>query len=264
VIFSDNFDSYADQAAFQAAWPVVSPQPSGTLSTLQSVSAPNSVNIASASTTAPSQRNGRSFTETGIIVPGDQLIWSFDWYDDNPAAAPYRNYANLQDGTGPSTSPTGQLISLGLNNNQTAVNSGGQYYMARILGYTVPTTADPDGGPAESVGGAGAYFKLNDFTAPNRSLGWHNFKVIMTTDDGIDTDYAFYVDNVLTEKVSPGGVAGSIRSYDVIRIGSGVSTTNQAWYDNMNVEFIANVPEPGSFALITIGAGMFLRRRRAA
>ena len=49
-----------------------------------------------------------------------------------------------------------------MNNNQTIANSGGNFYMARILGYTVPTTADPDGGPAESVGGAGAFFKLND------------------------------------------------------------------------------------------------------
>lgn len=43
---------------------------------------------------------------------------------------------------------------MGFNNNQSGPNSGGQYYMARILGYTVPTTADPDGGPVESVGGA--------------------------------------------------------------------------------------------------------------
>ena len=43
---------------------------------------------------------------------------------------------------------------MGFNDNQTGANSGGQFYMGRILGYTVPAI-DPDGGPNESVTGAG-------------------------------------------------------------------------------------------------------------
>src|SRR4051794_41701466 len=91
---------------------------------------------------------------------------------------------------------------MGLNNNQTGANSGGQFYMARILGYTVPTTADPDGGPNESVGGAGAFFKLNDFGVGLRSTGWHNLKAILSTDDGVGTDFQFFVDGVLAERVN--------------------------------------------------------------
>jgi hypothetical protein len=128
---------------------------------------------------------------------------------------------------------------MGLNNNQTIANSGGNFYMARILGYTVPTTPDPDGGPTESVGGSGAFFKLNDFgAAPLRSLGWHNLRVEITTDNVAQGhDYAFYVDNVLSELVSNLGT--TTRSYDVIRIGSGLSNANtEAFVDNMYLEFI--------------------------
>jgi len=134
---------------------------------------------------------------------------------------------------------TNQLVAMGLNNNQTGSNSGGQFYMARILGYTVPTTDDPDGGPVESVGGAGAFFKLNDFGVGARTEGWHNLKVELTTDDGLSTDYAFYVDGVLAEKVDNIGTAASIRSYDVLRLGSGNSSTQIAYYDNVKVETFA-------------------------
>jgi hypothetical protein len=265
VVFSDNFDGYADQAAYQAAWPVVGTQPSTTLSSAQSVSAPNSVLVPSSTTTATSPRNQRTFAETGSVSLTQQVVWSFDFFDDAPTAAPYRQHANLQDGATVVTN--GQLIAMGMNNNQSATNSGGQYYMGRILGYTVPTTADPDGGPAESVGGASAFFKLNDFTAPHRSAGWHNLKVIVSTDDATlgTLDYAFYVDNVLAERVSNianSGTGPVNPSWDLIRVGSGVSSPQLAYYDNFNVEV---VPEPASLGLIGLsGIALLARRRRRA
>ena len=60
--------------------------------------------------------------------------------------------------------------------------------MARVLGYTATTDPDPDGGPAESVPGS-SFFKLNDFGVGLRSTGWHNLKVVITTNDGLATDY---------------------------------------------------------------------------
>jgi hypothetical protein len=260
IVFSDNFDGYADQAAFQAAWPVVGAQPSTTLSNAQSVSAPNSVLVPASTTTADSPRNGRSFTESTAASTTQQLVWSFDFFDAAPVAAPYRQHANLQDGTGPTL--TNQLVAMGMNNNQLATSSGGQYYMGRILGYT-PAAVDPDGGPGETgTLGSGAFFKLNDFGAPHRSAGWHNLKVIISSDDGVSSDYAFYVDGVLRELVSNVGVAGSLRSYEHIRIGSGVSSPQLAHYDNFVLEA---VPEPTALALLGLGgAGLLMRRRRTA
>ena len=106
--------------------------------------------------------------------------------------------------------------------------------------------------PAESVGGANAFFKLNDFstetatpgvwTGPgSRSEGWHNLKVVMSTDDNVDTDYNFYVDNVLAEHVN---VVGTPRTYTHLRIGSGLSSPTDAYYDNFKLEHIL-APPPG-------------------
>ena len=118
--------------------------------------------------TSSQSRNRRTFAESGTIDATHRLIWSFDFYDILPTNSPSRNYSNLQDTTAPSG--TNQLIAMGFNNNQTGANSGGQFYMARILGYNVDGAdadalpdPDPDGGPTESVAGSGAFFKLNDF-----------------------------------------------------------------------------------------------------
>src|SRR5947207_1369372 len=156
VLLSDSFDGYANQAAFEAVWPAIGTvaPTSCVLSTAQSVSAPNSIQVPGNLTTGQ-YRNRRSFSETSTLASsgnlgiGDQVIWSFDFYDSLPTASPARNSCNLQDGTAPSA--TNQLVSLGFNNNQTGANSGGQFYMARILGYDPTTGADPDGGPAEGV-----------------------------------------------------------------------------------------------------------------
>ncbi len=268
-VFYDNFDGYADQAAFEAAWtPIGTVTPlSATLATDQASSPLQSVRIDGTATTGQ-QRNQHSFAGTGPIDTLTTISFSFDFYDSNPAAAPYRQFSVLQDGTG---TATGQIVGMGLNNNQLASASGGNFYMARITGYT-PLAIDPDGGPGESgTLTSGMFFKLNDFaSSPLRTVGWHNLKVVIGTDDGLSADFAFYVDNLLAERVNNVGTAAQFRSYDYIRLGSGFSNAgNAAWYDNFSVDVTAAaVPEPSTVGLCLFGALALIfsrgRQRRQA
>jgi hypothetical protein len=189
------------------------------------------------STSDGAQRNQKTFTVTPTLAIGDKLIWSYDFYDIQSVLSPYRQFANIQQDAAVDSTPPGQLVSMGLNNNQSATASGGNYYMARILGYAPPVN-DPDGGPNEITTGtgSGAYFKLNDFgIAPLRTVGWHNLKVAISTADGTSTDYNFYVDNLLSEHVN---VVGAPQTYTLFRMGAGVSSLEHAYYDNFRLEFI--------------------------
>lgn len=262
VLLNDNFDGYANQATFEGAWtPTGSVAPtSATLATDQAASETQSVRI-DGTATSFQQGNQRSFDESGTVMTSTITIFSFDFYDSNAAAAPFRQHSFLLDGGGIST---GQSIGMGLNNNQLFSDSGGNFYMARIGGY-IPTEVDPDGGPNERAGlTAGNFFKLNDsVNSPLRSTGWHNLMVEISTDDGLSADFAFYVDGILAEQVSNVGTEAQLRSYDSVRLGSGYSNAdNAAWYDNFNVSV---VPEP-SVAGLWLAAAIALacRRRRVA
>jgi hypothetical protein len=242
ILLFDNFDSYADQTSFQAAWPAVaSPGASGTLSTVQASSSPNSVNYQTLA-----QRNERAFAESGPPTALNPVTFSFDFFDTNGGTQPYRQYAGIQDGAG---TASGQQINMGLFNTMSLTQDGGNYYMARILGY--------DGAPGVTGGGVGQFFKLNGPGAPTRSTGWHSLKAVIT-----DTQVTFFVDGILsaTENTS---VAAS-RSYELVRLGSGVSSTAQAFFDNASVDNdpAPVVPEPASIALLSLGGLALLRRSR--
>src|SRR3990172_2805862 len=102
VILLDKFDQYPDQAAFQAAWPAIGTvaPTSADLSTAQAKSPPKSVEV-DGTLTNSQQRNQRIFAESGSPSPTQNIFWSFDFYDSNAAASPYRQYSNLQDTTAP-------------------------------------------------------------------------------------------------------------------------------------------------------------------
>jgi hypothetical protein len=243
VLVNDNFDGYANQAAFEAAWPVVGTLPSGVLSTAQAVSSPNSIYNAGTAVATSAMRNSLSFTESGTASALTTISFSFDFFDGNAAAQPYRSHSNLQDGTAPGS--YGQLVAMGLNNNQVSTANGGNYYMGRILGY------NPNETGATTVG---SFFKLNDVGAPLRSDGWHNLAVVIS-----DLDFKFYVDGILSETVVQ---AGTLRSYDHLRLGSGLSNAGvDSYFDNVRVE-VSQVPEPGILSMVMLGAGALVAARR--
>ena len=228
MFLNEHFDGYADQAAFQAAW-----APNTTTAILvntQSVSASQSV-VAGLTAT----RNMLTVGEIGLMnASSDTIVFKFNFYDSDSAAAAYREYAELDDSTAPSGS--GQLFAMGLNNNIAST-----YYMARILG--------GDGGT-----GSGAFFKLDGAGAPTRTTGWHALEARIT-----DTSVSYYVDTILSKTVDITAVTD--RSLDTVKLGSNLTSTKLAYFDDIYVERIV-VPEPATFALAGLaGAALLLRRK---
>jgi len=280
VLFEDNFNAYPDQPTFQTTWKPIGCTQSGitTNCTVTLANAPsnelsqdftsdpnhlqsllNHSPVGSPGTGDSSERNELILgTPTPVLAVGDKLVFSFDFFDVRPDLSPARQFADLRyfnSTTSVYETGTNQLISMGLNNNQSSGQSGGNYYMARVLGYSNPLV-DPDGGPDEALA-ATNYVKMNDFST-GTSLGpgsrgtlqtdqaWHNLKVEISTSNGTSQDYKFYVDNVLAEKISNVGTV--LRQYNVLRIGSGVSATFDAYYDNIKVEYIPVAAcAPGDF-----------------
>src|SRR2546423_2454597 len=97
LILFDNFDGYANQAAFDAAWPII-----GTASdVLNTEQASSPTQSAKGLTTAT--RSGRSVGEIGLMNgTSDVVAFKVDFYDSSGAAAAYRQYAELIDGAGTS------------------------------------------------------------------------------------------------------------------------------------------------------------------
>jgi hypothetical protein len=229
VFLNENFDSYADQAAFQAAW--AANATTATLSTEQAVSLSQSVKGLTTTT-----RNARSVGEVGFLNgTADTVVFRFDFYDSNGAAAAYRQYAELDDTITPGSA--GQLFALGLNNNIASSS-----YMARILG--------ADGGA-----GVSAFFKLDDAGAPARSTGWHSLEARIT-----DNAVSFYVDSILSKTINTSTLTD--RSLDTVKVGSNLSSGQVAYFDNVYLERIV-VPEPGVLSLAVLGAGALLALRRS-
>jgi hypothetical protein len=238
VLLQDNFDSYVNQAAFQAAW-TQTVAANGGGGQLQSTnpagfSSPNAI-LDLGNGTATS-RNDRALSSAYTPIPGAPLQFQFEFYDSNGAAAAYRQVATIVSGT---ANASGQLISLGMNNNIAS-----NLYMARVLGV--------DGG-----NGSGAFFQLAG--TPTRSTGWHTLEALIST-DGTTNSINFFVDGTQSTTVATGF---TLRSYDTVRLGSGITATQNAAFDDVLVQIPSAVPEPTSLALVgAAGFGWMIRRLR--
>ncbi len=235
--FFDNFDSYADQAAFATAWTINS----GTLSlqTTTAHSAPNAVGWVSSAAARAYRAVG------GAGVAASAIDWSF-WYYDNGAT---RDFNCIYGYTGAWGSTLNTVLALG------DYNSVSGKYEGRYSAITGAQYADG----AASDGGTGGWFSLN----ASRANGWHFMEVIGSADpvNSGKAKLQFYIDNSLVGSVA--NLADYNLTYACIGGAVSVGTTGGAT-DDYSVMTI--VPEPSSIALALVGGlalawgGIFRRR----
>jgi len=249
IIFSDNFDSYADQAAFNAVWNVAQ-APAGvgaTLSTEQAFSPSQSIKAPGIAT---AYQSGHDITPVWGS-DAQPLSWSFQFYDSTQAAN-LRQFATIRD-----NSPAlAQLVAFGAYNDtsltkdrytglSTSIAELNTYYAVRVAFAPGPN-----------------WFILNGPGAPTRSTGWHELSAVFK-----DTTVEFFVDgvNALSGLTTSYASAAGAITFDRVTVGSGLSSANgEAYYDNVMVQVI---PEPSSIVVSLVGGlGLLawgIRRRTA-
>ncbi|HOB99517.1 MAG TPA: PEP-CTERM sorting domain-containing protein [Verrucomicrobiota bacterium] len=238
TVFYDNFDGYADQAAFNAVWNVGVTGGGLILSSDQAYSGSQSVQ---------QDLTGKASGIDITPVSGSDaapLEWSFRFYDSTQAGN-LRQFATIRD-----NSPAlAQLVAVGAYNDTTLTKN--------LFTGTSVTAADLNTYYACRVAFAPGpnWFILNTEGVPTRSTGWHEIKAVFS-----DTTVDFYVDGALgMADVQYAAAAGAI-TFDRLTVGSGLSSANgAASYDDVKVTVI---PEPTTLALLGLGALAFLGRAR--
>lgn len=224
VVFQDGFES-----GDFVNWPI-DVNAGFTTSTTQA----HSGTFSASTVDTAARRRAASFAPIAL----DQTVsFSFWLYDTVGVGSNGRQYSEIRSYAGDAynTGALEQLYAIGINNGVTMAGEthSSSKYQGRV-----------------AFGTGTGWFTLTG--GPNRSIGWHEFKIVL---EGANASY--YVDGILSRTVTR-GVLGTI---DSVILGSGLSSTNQpAFYDDFKVEV---VPEPATLAALGIGAAALIRRRRA-
>lgn len=214
VLFSDDFQSYANDPALLTTWARVS----GTDGTI--FLAPDPLNAANQSiqqTTAAGRL--RHVMAGGVSTAGNPLSFSFDLYDTTGATTSGRVYGEIRN----AAAATG-LLAAGIYN---AVNTG---------------TFDVTRYQARNVDN-GAWIQLSAL----RSVGWHNFRFEI-----LENTVSLYVDNVLQPEFAARTYSGNI-TYDWLHLGSGLAGNSAAFFDNVSLAVVPE-PSTLALGLLGIGA----------
>lgn len=236
----DDFESYADQAAFEAAWPRI--YSGSTMSLLQGFGydpggtdpLPQSVHgVAGANSTTRNYRNLDSFTayQGTDTNPVKFEFWLFDQDPSLPGGTGPRNFNEVRayTGDGYGQGSLQGIIAMGLYNSPAPVSN----LHARVY-----------------WGGLSAWYALNS----PRKAGWTKMTALVKS-----TQVEFYVDDVLDTTVT---FTDPAKNYvmDCAVLGSGLTSVGyDVAFDNFEVSVI---PEPATLVLLAAG-GILLRRRRA-
>jgi len=229
----DNFDSYADQAAFNAAWPSV--YAGSSMNLLQgydhTTGSTNSVNgVVSANYTMRNYRDMPPLAATNA----NPVTFSFWVQLGDPNNTGARNYCELRaySGGGYGQGALVGLIAMGVYNAAVPTTN-----------WSVRTLTDNGAG-----GMTGESWKATNIA---RAAGWHELKAVIG-----DTTINYYVDGVLawTAPATP-------TTWTTVVLGSGLTSNGMdAAFDDLSV-----TPEPATLAMLALGSGvLFVRRRRLA
>ncbi len=236
----EDFGSYADAAAFNAAWNASGPSPTYTWDA--NFGNPNpGYNMPAP--TASVIRHGRNLGVNYIPTDAAPLRMSFDFYLDPAGQATNwngaRHYVELRGYAGDALNVGAleSLVAIGAFNT-----SGDSFSTTRYQGRGLGLSPAPGNGWVTLDQEAGA---------PTRQAGWVNLAVEIG-----DTAMRFFVNNALVETTArPGATFG----FDSIVLGSGLTAAgHNSGIDNLRVEI---VPEPASLSLLALGALAALRRR---
>lgn len=228
VIIQDDFESYADTVMLNAVWPkgVGTDSDSFLEAGFNGPSLPG--NQCVAITTAAGRRD-YSFTPT-LLAAGEYLVWAFDFEDRVGSSSTGRQYGQLLSNNASSGGALNELIAVGQYNT---VTKPGQVYSSSK--YQARVAFAPGQG----------WFNLNT----NRSVGWHRFEVRIYQSGTVD----FYVDG----QPDTLGLPHVGTWWREARIGSGLSSTAAARYDNYLLQVL---PEPA--AALRLSVGFLLQGRR--
>lgn len=225
VLLQDNFESYANTAAMNAAWnaPAVGP---GTLDITtgnpgQSMFHPGGLT------------NKRLFTET-VATDAMPIVWEFDMFWDG--AGNKRISGGLRDnGVG----ALGALLEMGYY-NASAEGSGFSYRTA--------------------IGAGSTNWHLFPGAAGLASANtWLHFKATVKASETI-----FEVTGNLNSSSATVPLNSTGLTYDIARFGGPSDLSSAGGGANFDNVLIQQIPEPVSLALLASGGLLMIRRRRTA
>lgn len=233
TIIQDNFDGYADQAAFNAVWTKTSTNAPTLASTVSDPNALAYSGTQSVKLLTPASTNTigayRNFPSEYQPTDAAPLVFECMMYYKSGATRHY-NELRAYDGGGYLQGNLSQIVALGWTNALETgdPNFNGTKYQARV-----------------AFGSLG-WENLNLTGAPDRSVGWHKFTVRV----GAST-VKFLVDDILGAELA----VGYTGTFDSVVLGSRVTSAGfETYVDDVNI-----TPEPAALALLAVG--MLLRRR---